>query len=176
MCLHRPLLICPQLLTCCSDLVHKKGHWEKIVNYYLHCSFHIAQINNSLISSWSSDHVTFYCCNVAYHSVNLAILQSICHRCVCVRILEYQSNCWFPRWICYLWFCRCTTLLENYEQQFFPMMAGACTPTGSSTERHVHALGKLRWVNWSRANMLKQWICYFEMHPIYMHLNCFISF
>ena len=51
----------------------KKGYSEnKILDYCLHCSFHIAQINNPLISSWSSEHVTFHCWNGANHSVNLA--------------------------------------------------------------------------------------------------------
>ena len=54
-------------------------------------------------------------------------------------------------------------------------MTAACTPTGSWIESHVHASGKFRWwwqwVNWSRATMLKQWIGYFGMHPISMHLN-----
>ena len=60
----------------------KKGYSEnKILDYCLHCSFHIAQINNPLISSWSSEHVTFHCWNGANHSVNLA--KHISSMCLC---------------------------------------------------------------------------------------------
>jgi len=116
----------------------------------------------------------------------LSILQSIYHRCVCALILEYQGNCWFPRWICYLWFSPCTTLLENFEQPFSPIMVQALQLVRGQKVTCMlqvnfvgddHGSTEVEPPCWNNGFFSgHQRIGYFDIHPVCMHLNCFIPF
>jgi len=136
----------------------KKGYLEKKYLIIVYTALFIYLINNLLISSWCSEHVTFYCWNGANHSVNLA--KHISSMCLCSDF-RISGQLLISKMNLLLMILPLYYFTWEFWATIFPNN-GAGTPTGSWTESHVHASGKLcwrwSWINWSRATMLKQWI------------------